>query len=326
MSQNFRYRHQRLGPVCDPVLLPGHRTGAGAHRQEPLPVGTYTVEVVASSPGNGGHLDLVLTDMPPKYTPSEDCRIDLGDITYVGTWSDRHSEAWGASGCGTFSRTGAYARFFRFKLTQTVKLTFALDGGPDSRIYLYNGASFRDSDLIEDDLSFIERNLAPGTYTVEVTTLYGDGRSDDEYTFAYRRTGPRPPDPDPVDATSWSATLTLRENDGLGCRGAGSCRTALAIHAGSTGSGNRFALANTWYTIYAIRHRDSDGDGDGESDGFTFQTDKALGRARTLTIATDEQFNNVTHRFTLSDHAGAISWGGQTMDWAAGDKIYLKIE
>ena len=48
--------------------------------KEDLPAGTYTVEVMASSPGNGGHLTLTVKDMPPKYTPPPVDRTLLSNL------------------------------------------------------------------------------------------------------------------------------------------------------------------------------------------------------------------------------------------------------
>ena len=282
---------------------------------------TYTIEAVASSPGNGGHFDLVIKEPPPRFTPSDDCRKDLGDITYVGVHSDSYSEEWGASGCGTFSRSGAYARFFRFELTHTVKLAFALNGGPDSRIYLYKGAEFRDSDLIEDDLSFIEQNLAPGTYTVEVTTLYGDGRSDDDYTFSYRRTGPAPPEPDtpsgtPTQGNIWEATLTVQAPDYpegfLGCWS--SCSAALADNG--QGEGHRFAFGDTWYEVRVV--------GVTDSGSFRFQVKGVLSPIGSPRNKWTLHVGN--QQFTLG-WGGSWSWGGRGEDlgWTEGDTINLRL-
>ena len=300
------------GPYVIQSFFPGIGPVRARIDKEALPAGTYTVEVMASSPGNGGHLTLTVKDMPPKYEPSDQCRIDLGDITYVGTWSDSHTEEWGASGCGTFSRTGAYARFFRFELTHTVKLGFSLNGGPDSRIYLYKGASFRDSDVIENDLSFIEQNLAPGTYTIEVTTLYGDGRSDDEYTFAYRRTGPAPPEPTgsgPTSGQVWSSTLTVQAEDYpegfLGCWN--SCAAAIADHD--------FFIGTTRYQIGAIGH---------DEDSFSLGIRKTTLPSGTWTLYV-QKGDGTEHPFTLSSRVRSWGWGGITLGWTAGQQVSLRL-
>lgn len=302
-------------------IAESHFPGIGpvrARLDRQLDAGTYTIEAVASSPGNGGHFDVVIKEPPPRFTPTG-CLIDLGNITYVGVHSDRQTEAWGASGCSSYLRSGAHARFYQFELTQTVKLAFALDGGPDSRIYLYRGASFRDSDLIEDDLSFIDRNLAPGTYTIEVTTLYGSGRSDDEYTFAYRRTGPKPPEPEiPTGAptatftgTVWQATLTVQaiddREDYLGCR-----RPCGAAISGSTYR-HRFAYNGRWFEVVTVAVT--------PSGGFTFQMNGALGAA-------GWRLHVGNQAFTFSGNAGAMSWGGrgENLGWTAGQQVPLRLE
>jgi len=300
-----------------PNVIESHFPGIGPVRaridKEDLPAGTYTVEVVASGPGHGGHLSLVLKDMPPKWTPAAHCVTDLGNVTYVGTQGESVTGEWSSGGCASYSHTSNYARFYRFTLTETVKLAFNLSSDAGTRLYLFAGASFRNPINGElGDESFLERNLAPGTYTIEVTTNnYGADWQTGSYTLTYRRTGPEPPPPAadpgaPTTGTIWTATLTVQAEDYpedfLGCFGKGSCRSAL--------SSPTFAFGDAWYTIRAV--------GVNQSGNFSFQIDGNLSPKWTLHV--DDQ------QFTLSN-SGAWGWGPSyhSFSWSAGDEVTLNL-
>ena len=132
-----------------------------------LPAGTYTVEVTATTIGRTGQFDLVLKSPPPKYTPAAHC---VTDITISG-WT-RVSGEWKSEGCYSKSEARSYARYYRFTLTETMRVTLGVSSDDaDEVLYLHRGASFSGPPAAGDgDLSLFLLYLEPGTWTVEATT------------------------------------------------------------------------------------------------------------------------------------------------------------
>ena len=249
----------------------------------------------------------------PKPKPSG-CVTKLGNITYVGTHSDRVTGEWASGGCGSYSHTRNYARFYRFTVTETVELAFSLQADTDARMYLFEGASFRAH--TQEDRNFIRRNLAPGTYTIEVTTAeYGDDWQTGSYTLSWRRTGPAPPEPPvpnaPTTGTIWEAALTVQAEDYpegfLGCWN--SCSAALSSH--------RFSFGGTWYQIGAIGH---------DEDSFSLGISRTTLPPGTWTLYVQRGDDPTKeHAFTLSSRVRSWGWGGITLGWTAGQQVSLRL-
>ena len=300
-------------------MAESHFPGLGQVRarldREALAAGTYTVEVVAARPGDGGGFTLDVKAMPPRWTPPQHCVTNLGDLTYVGTTGEAQTGKW-SSGCNSYSHTRKYARYYRFTLTQTVKLAFHLSADLKSDIdkymYLFEGASIRSS--MKHDLKSIEANLAPGTYTVEVTTN-DNGRDwlTGSHSLSYKRTGPAPPRPVEADpwptGTIWTATLTVQDlgrtnQDGtkhIGCFGAGSCRGAL--------TSNGFSYGGAQYQIIQL---------DSQSSGrLRITLNRGLSSKWTLHVG--------ERQFPIMSSSQSIGLLAPGHSWTVGDKVSLKL-
>ena len=95
-----------------------------------------------------------------------------GAVTETGSW---------ASDCASSNRSGRYARFYTFTLSEETEVTIGLTSEEDPYLFLLEGAG-REGAVEEenDDIepgntnSQITATLAAGTYTVEATT-YSSG-------------------------------------------------------------------------------------------------------------------------------------------------------
>ena len=108
----------------------------------------------------------------PTATPPNGCVTSLGTIsgtaTKNGTWTNS---------CESTHRTGKYARFYTFSVSQTADARIDLTSSVDTYLFLLSGAGKNGTVLAKnDDISIwnrnsrIERELSAGTYTVEATT------------------------------------------------------------------------------------------------------------------------------------------------------------
>ncbi len=86
------------------------------------------------------------------------------------------SGSWDA---GTFSnwRSGSYAKYFTFSLSEETTVVISLTSETDPLVYLFNGLDINDRPIVyNDDASNYSRNsqlittLQAGTYTIEATT------------------------------------------------------------------------------------------------------------------------------------------------------------
>ena len=112
-------------------------------------------------------------------TPSDPCIVGLGTL---GLTQESRSGSW-TSECPSESRSGSYARYYSFTLTESKVVTIALTSDDvDTYMYLKNGVG-RDGNVVTEDddggygvNSQIVSILQPGDYTIEATT-YGSGDS-----------------------------------------------------------------------------------------------------------------------------------------------------
>ena len=145
-------------------------SGTNSRITRNLSPGAYTVEATTYHSGHTGSFSLSVT------APTLSCETSLGTITgtntRLGTWS---------SGCNSANRSGSYAQFYTFMLGSAAQVAVSLDstGSPqvDTYLYLLSGSGTSGSVLGSDDdggsgrNSYLAKQLAAGTYTVEATTL-----------------------------------------------------------------------------------------------------------------------------------------------------------
>ena len=134
----------------------------------------YDVQLRArNSVGNGDWSATATgTTIGPEPTPADSCVQGLGNLT--GTVTQRGS--W-ASDCASGNRSGSYARFYTFTLSEETEVTINLTSEEDPYLFLQEGAG-RDGAEVDsnDDIesgntdSQIVATLTAGTYTVEATT------------------------------------------------------------------------------------------------------------------------------------------------------------
>ena len=127
------------------------------------------------------HNDAV--DWAPQWSPAGEsvvvppaaaCEETLtGDGAVIGSWS---------SDCASANRSGSYARYYNFTLTDSADVTITLESSVDTYLFLLDGAG-RVLDVDDDDDgnefalasstdSGLRRTLPAGTYTIEATTFY----------------------------------------------------------------------------------------------------------------------------------------------------------
>ncbi len=151
-----------------------------------LEPGTYTVEATTNARGERGSFELLAFSSPLTV-----CETSLGTLS-AGSTINRSSQTW-VDTCDSANRTGRYARYYSFTLTQPMTVTIDLttpdsdnNNKPDTDTVLYllpddwTGDSITANDDKDDDTtnSQIRIGLTPGDYTVEATT-FGRGVTGD---------------------------------------------------------------------------------------------------------------------------------------------------
>lgn len=146
--------------------------GAGANSRisRTLSAGTYTIEATTFFSGRTGSFAMTL-----RSTGGGSCITAVTlNATTSGTWT---------SACTSTHRSGSYARYYAFTVTETVSFRADLSSSStDAYLYLLSGSGTNGTVLASDDDSGdgnsarITRTLLPGTYTIEATT-YSAGRT-----------------------------------------------------------------------------------------------------------------------------------------------------
>ena len=171
---------------------------------ESLTVGTYTIEVSTYTAGETGDFTLTVSGLPAAVTPTptpqpsptpgpspsptptpdptpepaDECvsAVD-GNVAISGSWS---------SDCASEGRSGSYASYYTFTLTESADVTITAESGVDTYLLLRDGSG-RDGTVVaenddhasEDDCaaalgsdadSCITESLDAGPYTIEATT------------------------------------------------------------------------------------------------------------------------------------------------------------
>ena len=159
---------------------------------ETLESGTYTVEATTYSSGQTGQFTLSITvpmeTAEPPVSPEDPCVAALGTLTGAvtenGSWADD---------CASTNRSGSYARYYNFTLSQETEVQVDLTSDADTYLFLLEGAG-RDGAVAAENDDIVSGNtnsqivatLAARTYTIEATT-YSVGVTGD---FTLSVTGP----------------------------------------------------------------------------------------------------------------------------------------
>jgi hypothetical protein len=129
-----------------------------------LAPGTYTLEATTWISAATGSFTLTLQ----TSGGGSGCQTSVSaNSASSGTW---------ATGCTSAHRSGRYARYYSFTVSETVSFRADLGSSTDSYLYLLAGSGSTGSVLAEDDdngggnNAQINRSLAPGAYTIEATT------------------------------------------------------------------------------------------------------------------------------------------------------------
>ena len=151
------------------------------------------------------------TATPEPTPPADPCVENLdADSIIQGSWSD---------GCPSESRSGSYASYFTFSLTESSDVTIGIESSVDTYLYLREGAGRDGSVLYENDDhdaaeftltsstdSGISESLDAGDYTIEATTYDADTAGD----FSLSVSGlPATVEPQPTP----EPTVTIRFGD-----------------------------------------------------------------------------------------------------------------
>ena len=167
--------------------------------QETLSAGTYTIEATTYDAGATGDFTLTVSGLPaavepsptpeptatpeptvtpePTPTPPVDSCVETvsGDGTITGSWDIN---------CASEDRSGSYASYYTFTLSESADVTITAESGVDTYLYLREGDG-RDGTVVlheNDDHdtsefalaastdSGISASLSAGSYTIEMTT------------------------------------------------------------------------------------------------------------------------------------------------------------
>ena len=122
----------------------------------------------------------------------ETCEItDLGTLGNSAGSALEAQGRWTTEDCDSRFRPGSDAHTYRFEIAQAGRVRIGLAStGADSYLYLLaeDGSRVSDNDDGGDRLDArVERDLAPGTYLVEATTVGGRGRGAADFTLTVSR-------------------------------------------------------------------------------------------------------------------------------------------
>ena len=142
---------------------------------------TYTLTVQASDGTRTATATATI-----NVDEEEECETSLGTLTETTT----HSGSW-TSDCDSVNRSGKYAKFITFTLSQETNVQIDLVSSTDPYLFLLSGAGQNGSVLEQNDdadglNSRITRTLSAGSYTAEATT-YGSAATGN---FTLTITGP----------------------------------------------------------------------------------------------------------------------------------------
>ena len=146
-----------------------------------------------------------------------DCQVtDIGSLSYEGGGSLETEGKWTTEDCDSAFRTGSDAHTYKFEVIDAGRIRISLSSAEgDSFLYLLaeDGRRIVDNDDGGAGIDArVERDLAPGTYMVEATTVGGRERGEAEFTLTISYVegcetidlGALGPEPELVATGSWS--------------------------------------------------------------------------------------------------------------------------
>ena len=186
--------------------------------------GSYTVTgTFTDTEGNSSSViwEVAVTAATPPST--DGCFQTLGGLT-AGV---SRNGAWNGD-CASTHRSGSYARFYSFTLSEQAEVQIDLTSSEDTYLYLLRGADSGGTVLGENDDvvngetdSRITETLAAGAYTVEATT-YGEGVSG-EFSLSVVTAATPPPPADTCEYTLTTAPITAPPGGAISGQWTGDC-------------------------------------------------------------------------------------------------------
>ena len=163
--------------------------------QQALSAGTYTIEATTYYAGVTGEFTLTVSGLPsaavPEPTPSPTPEPPVDSCVETINVDGIISGSWSGE-CVSGSRSGSYASYYIFTLTESSEVAITLESSVDTYLYLRQGAGRDGSVLYENDdillgsdtNSRLSVTLQPGDYTMEATTYYAQTSGDFTLTIA----------------------------------------------------------------------------------------------------------------------------------------------
>ena len=202
---------------------------------ETLAAGTYTIEATTYNAGVTGDFTLTVSGLPaaveptptpvptpspsPVPTPTPEPPADSCIETVNGNGAT--SDNW-SSDCASEGRSGSYASFYTFTLTESADVTITAESSVDTYLFLREGDG-RDGSVVDENDdhdssefsldsttdSGISESLDAGTYTIEVTTYTTGETGDFTLTIGGLPAAVTPtPEPSPTPGPSPEPTPT----------------------------------------------------------------------------------------------------------------------
>ena len=195
-----------------------------------LPAGSYTIEATTYHAEDVDTFELSvqgLADAPPEpepvpgpepepVDPEEPCQEDLtADGPLNGQWTGN---------CASESRSGSYARYYLFTLSETREITAMLEStDADPYLYLLSGSGSAATEVASNDdfegsrqKSRIQHTLTAGDYRLEATTYDAGAMGSFTLTVSGLDAGEEEPVKDPGDPGAGGSTSPDECLDDLG--------------------------------------------------------------------------------------------------------------
>ena len=191
---------------------------------ESLDEGSYTIEVTTYDEGEIGDFTLTVSGLPaavvptpepsPEPTPTPDPTPELPTDPCVQPLPDNGVEngSW-TSACTSENKSGSYALYYTFTLSEASEVTITLESSVDTVLYLLSGTGREGGQEAENDDhadesdcaavlgsdtdSCITESLDEGSYTIEATT-YDAGTVGDFTLTISGLPGAATPTPEPT--------------------------------------------------------------------------------------------------------------------------------
>ena len=151
------------------VLYADDDSGSGdnSYLDVTLNAGAYIIEATTFSRNTTGSFSLSVNATPAPLNCLLSGALPTGNTSVSGSWD---------GSCASTHRSGRYARFYAFTLTERTRVQIGLASSVDTYLYLLDGANSRGSVIHYDDNSgsgnnaYLDMTLDAGAYTIEATT------------------------------------------------------------------------------------------------------------------------------------------------------------